>query len=98
MSVRPPRVESCAMPARSPFKAAIRLWRWTTSSGHLNAVCATPWGWPHLQCLEDVGPTIGWKGASPTTLEEALRPLADYQYYQVIKYSSRLVRDLKGVL
>ena len=50
-SVRFPHAESCAMLALSASRAEFRLWRWTISSGHLNAMCATPWGWPHLQCL-----------------------------------------------
>ena len=26
---------------------------------------ATPWGWPHLQCLEEPGPTGGGRGSAP---------------------------------
>ena len=66
VSVRSPHADSFAMPDRTPSKAASRLWRWMTTSWHLNTTCATPWGWPHLQCLEDVGPTTGGKGAKPT--------------------------------
>ena len=44
--VRSPKAESFPMPARTPSKAAIRLWRWVATSWHSNAVWATPWiGW-----------------------------------------------------
>ena len=64
------------MLALSASSAEIRPWRWTMSSGHLNAMCAIPWGWPHSQCLRELGPTSGGKGASPTTWRS--RKLCDF--------------------
>ena len=39
--VRSLKAESFPMPARTPSKAAIRLWRWVATSCHFNKCCVS---------------------------------------------------------